>query len=507
MKSQRPFAGNEVGLLFLPVVLALLAWGCQSEVPQEAPSREPLRIGLYADPLSLDPHLNDEFLTFSVLNGLYEPLVAFDGELRLRPALAVSWENPTDLIWRFDLRAGVKFHDGRTLTAEDVVFSIQRAISHPESNLASYVVAVESVKAVGELVVEVVTRRPYPILLNKLTHVLVLPQGTPEQLTSPNGTGPYRLAEHSEGGLELVAFDAYWGTPVAEPRVEMVTIADHDERIQSLLEGRVDLILDLAPKDVGRVEATTGVHVTARDGLSVDYLQMRVDIPPFDDLRVRQAIQLALDREAWVEDGLLGMGAPAGQLVARSVFGYAPGLSMPERDVEAAKQLLADAGYPEGIDLVLESRASRQGGEVLRDQLAEAGFRVTLSASPWGELFSRLQAQEVQFYHGAALASTGDSSDILDSKFHSRTLGWGETNFNHYSNPELDVLIESSGVTLDMRQRRQTLEECMKIVMEDLSVVPLAATFQVYGVRDGVDFEPRADGRVFPHEISRSSRP
>ncbi|MBZ0115174.1 MAG: hypothetical protein K8J08_22145, partial [Thermoanaerobaculia bacterium] len=445
-----------------------------------------------------------EFLTFSVLNSLYEPLVAFDGELRLQPALAVSWENPTDLLWRFDVRPGVKFHDGRALTAADVVFSIRRAISHPASNLASYVVAVESVEAVGDLIVEVVTRRPYPILLNKLTHVLVLPQGTPETLTTANGTGPYRLSERSDEGLRLEAFDGYWGTRVAEPRVEMVAIADPRERVQSLLEGRVDLILDLAPSDVGRVEATPGVRVTARDSSSVDYLQMRVDIPPFDDPRVRRAIHLALDRTAFVEEGLLGQGAPAGQLVARSVFGYAPSLPIPERDLEGAKQLLVDAGYPDGIDLVLEARASRQGGETLRDQLAEAGFRVTLRASPWGELFSRLQAQEVQFYHGAALASTGDASDILDSKFHTRTVGWGETNFNHYSNPALDQLIESSGVTLDMRQRRETLEECMSIVMEDLSVIPIAAAFQVYGVREGVVFEPRADGRVFPQEISRT---
>ena len=506
--SKARFARLLAGVVLVPSLLLTLSCKRAVEtVSTVGTSAPPLRLGIYSDPLGFDPHRRDEYLTFSVLLDLYDGLVAFDDHLRIRPALAVSWENPNDLVWRFHLRPGVHFHDGRELSADDVVFSLDRARRQPTNSVATYLVAVQQVRAVDRQTIEIVTDRPYPILLNKLTHVLIVPAGSPDRIVEPIGTGPYRLADDQPGKrLLLRAFGDYWGPPPATSEVELVPIADAEARLRRLLEGKVDAILDVAPDRLDDLEATPGCHAVPQEGLSTDYLQMRVDVPPFDDLRVRQAVNLALDRPALVREVLRGQGKPAYQMVAPAVFGYAPGIAPVERDLARARALLAQAGYPHGFATDLEYRSSRNATAIAR-QLAEAGIRVALRPRPWAELYPRLEKRQVGFYYGAFLAASADASDLFDSKAHTRTSdGYGDSNFNLYSNPELDRLIESSGRTLDMRMRREILERSMDLLMQDLPLVPLFSAFQIHGVCGAVALRPRADARVLAIDLRRTGR-
>jgi peptide/nickel transport system substrate-binding protein len=495
-------AGALASLACLLACCAAGAAACSRQAP--APAR-PLRIALHTDPLTLDPHLRNEALTYSVMRNLYEGLTAFDAEMRIAPALAASWENPNDLTWVFHLRPGVRFHDGRELTAADVVWSIERARTLPASGFGSYVVAVDQVRARDRHTVELTTRRPYAILLNKLAFVLIVPAGSPPEIRQPVGTGPYRLVSYQPGvRLALRSFDGYWGGASAIGRVDFLPVASQRARVERLIAGDLDLVQEPGAENLARLRAAPRCRVLEQESLTVVFLLLKTQRPPLSDVRVRRAIHLALDRPALVAAVLRGEGHPVGQMVGRSVFGYAPDIAAPPRDLAAARRLLAAAGYPGGIDLDLEFRPGRQAAEIRR-QLAEAGIRLRLVERPWAELYPRLLAHRVDFYLGAILAPSADASDLFDAMVHSRDAarGYGDANFGGYHNSALDPLIEESGSTLDMLARRAQLERCMHLLMQDYALIPLYVPWNLFGVRDDVAWQPRRDGYILAREIRR----
>jgi peptide/nickel transport system substrate-binding protein len=509
----RPPAGARVpGWVAALVCIALaLAAGLACAPPPAGPP-PPLRIGLHSGPVTLDPHLHDEAVTRSILGHLYETLVGFDADMGLVPVLALRWENPNDLTWRFHLRPGVRFHDGRDLTAADVVASLERARRIPGSRSSGYLVAVREVRELDPATIEIVTLRPYPILLNKLAFVAVVPADAPVPITAPIGTAPYRLVHAEPGqGLLLAGFPLHWaGTPAID-RVELRFLASSAARVDALLAGELDVVHEIAASDVPRLAGP--VRLEARQGLLVLYLHGRADRPPFADVRVRRAVSLALDREQLVAEMLHGQGTPAGQMLTRQVFGFDPGLPPIARDLAAARQLLADAGYPQGLDLELEMRAGRDAGAVVR-QLAEAGIRARVIERPWTEMYPRLASGEVTFYLGGWACSSGDASDLFDSMLHrpDPAGGYGDSNFSGFHDPVLDGLIEASGATLDMASRQRVLRQALRLTAEQLPVIPLAVPHALYGVRREVAWSPRLDSRVYAfemrrHEPAAASRP
>lgn len=463
----------------------------------------PLRVGLHVAPASLDPHEQNEFLTFGVLSNVYEGLTALSPALRVEPALAESWHSLDDRTWRFRLRQGVVFHDGRPLTAADVVFSLHRARRLPASEFKSYLAAMESAREVAPDEVEIVTQRPNAVLLARLAFVLIVPHDSPVPISAPVGTGPYRLLDSGPSlPLHFSAFDRHWNGSPRERAVELDVIKDPD-RTQALLEGRTDLLLEVEPGQVEAIRAA-GLRVVSSPGPAVDVLQMRTDAPPFRDVRVRRAVTLALDRQALVDRVLLGHGAPAGQLVSRNVFGFDPALAPSSRDVPAARRLLAEAGYASGFDVDLEFRRERGIDELAR-QLGEAGVRVRPQPHHWHELINRLAQGRVRFAFLALVSDSGEAGDVFDSTVHTRDIvaGFGDSNDTGYSNPALDALIESTGRTARLDERRRLLQNCMRLTMRDLPLVPVFERNLIWGVGRGIAFEPRADGRVLLRDIRR----
>ncbi len=292
------------------------------------PLPEPLRIGLHAAPVSLDPHLQGEAAALSILSNIYDTLTTFDAEMRLQPGLAIRWSNPEDRLWRLALRQGVRFHDGSAFDAEDVVFSLERARSLPDSRAAGFLVEVASVRAVGSYGVEIVTHRPYPLLPHKLALVFMVPAGSPAVIELPVGTGPYRLVRHDPGRkvtLQAIPSGAVegWRAAPSVERVEIWNLSDPQERVAALLAGEVEWINDVPPVVFHRLteEGEPGVRTAARTGLRLIYLQVRPDRPPFDDPRVRRAVHLAVDREALVRQVVAGQARPLGQMAGPEVFG------------------------------------------------------------------------------------------------------------------------------------------------------------------------------------------
>jgi ABC-type transport system substrate-binding protein len=484
---------------------AALACACgQAAVP---PNRA-LRIAIYDRPRILDPHQESEFVSFAVASHVYEGLTRLDADLRVQPSLAERWVSPDALHWQFSLRPGVRFHDGRPLTAADVVASIERARTHPESDWTSYLMAIEGVHAIDPATIEVVTRRPYSLLLQKLAYILIVPADAPSRIDRPIGTGPYRLVPSvSAKRLTLHAFEGYWGPRVSEPIVHFEIEPSLERALAVPAAERADIVQAVGPEAAALIQRTPGFTLVARAGVTTDYLQLRLSRPPFSDVRVRRAIHRGIDREALVREVLGGRGRAANQLVGPAVFGHDPGLGPAPYDLAEARRLLAEAGYPDGLDVDLEFRHGRRVDPLVA-QLAAIGIRARPRAHSFAELMDRMSRDEVAMYYGGAMAGTGDASDVLDSLLHSprpdRSLG--ESNSIGYHNPALDALIESASLENRVKVRRATLQHCLRLAMEDLPLVPLVVPEDVYGVSEGIEWQPRLDGRVLGAEVRRRPR-
>ena len=484
------------------VSLSTLLAACSGAV---GPGTPPLRIAIYDRPRSFDPHQESEFLSFLVASHVYEGLTRLDRDLKVEPALAERWESPDALRWRFRLRSGVRFHDGRALTAEDVVTSLERARVHPRSDWSSYLVAVERVEALDERTVEITTRRPYSLLLQKLAYILIVPRDAPTDIDRPVGTGPYRLmAPLSDRRLVLHAFEGHWGPRPAEAVVHLEIEPSLERALAAGRREPPDIVLAVGPQAASVIEHAPGYALVTRSGITTDYLQLRISRPPFSDIRVRRAVHLGLDRGALVRDLLGGRGRAESQFVSPAVFGHDPSVPAVQRDVPEARRLLAAAGYAGGLDVDLEFRQGRRA-EALVAQLAQIGIRARARPLSYAALSARLRADEVALYYGGAMASTGDASDLLDSLLHSRTpdRGLGENNMVGYRNLVLDGMIEAASRQSAMAERRATLQQCLRMALDDLPLVPLVSPEDIYGVRQGIRWTPRLDGRVLAADVRR----
>lgn len=473
---------------------------------EPAPPSPPLRVAIYDWPRTLDPHQDSEFVSFAIASHVYEGLTRLDGDLKVQPALAERWESPDDLRWHFRIRQGVRFHDGRPLAADDVVVSLERARSHPLSNWTSYLAAVAEVRAIDPLTVEIVTKEPYALLLQKLAYILIVPRDAPDAIERPLGTGPYRLlAPRSRDLLVLRAFEGYWGPAVAEQVVHFEVEPAIAVVLRAPPAKQADIVQALGPEDAALIASTPGYALVTRAGVTTDYLQLRISRPPFSDLRVRQALHLGLDREALVRDLLGGRGRPANQLVGPAVFGHDPKLPPVKRDLPQALRLLAAAGHANGFDLDLEFRQGRRV-DALVAQLAQLGIRARPRPQPFTELSARMIDDQVALYYGGAMASTADASDLLDSLLHSRVAdrSLGESNSIGYRNAQLDAFIESAARQNRKGDRRATLQRSLRLALADLPLVPLVIPEDIYGVRTGVEWRPRLDGRVLAWEVRRA---
>jgi peptide/nickel transport system substrate-binding protein len=485
------------------LVAAALGSACVRHGPP-APAG-PIRVGLYAAPPSLDPHIESDFLSSGVLANAVDGLTSLDADLRVEPALAASWETPSPSTWRFRLRPGVRFQDGRPVEAADVVWSLERARRHPRSGVSHYLADVVETRVPGPGIVEIRTQASSSLLLNRLAFVAILPRGSPDEIRTPVGTGPYRL--DPAGFPERIVLrrsDVYWGRRPAEPEVELRVERD-PARLRAMVEsGEIDFALGISPEEAERMRGAPCCRLVTRPGVVVEVLRFRVDLPPFDDVRVRRAVHLALDRAALVERTLRGFGAPASQLASPGTVGFSPDLNAPPRDVAAARRLLAVAGHAGRLPVTLEFREDRNAQEIRR-QLAEAGFAVALRPRPWGEALDRMRSGQVLFYYGAMVADTGDAGDILDSSLHTLDLpaGLGAENRWGYSSLEVDRLLLEARLAPTLLDRRDALQRAMERVMVDLPMVPLVVPDDLYALRRGIAWSPRLDGRVLGADLGR----
>jgi len=465
MTHTRPAAPAAVALV---VAAAMLGLACSRPASREGEQRT-LTLAVRGDVTGFfpNPPMVNEAFTVEVNRSIFETLVVLDRELRPVPGLAERWENPDARTYRFLLREGLRFSDGRPLTARDAATSLEASVRHawPTSD---YLQAVESVRALDERRLEIRTRTPYLTLLSRLAWAFVVPAASVDLNPVPAlGSGPYRVESHSPGRELVLSRNPYYsGPPVAFDRVRYRVEADDSRRIALVESGEADAA-DQFPTWAGpEVEGRANLEVVRRSGLRVLFLCLRADRPPFADPRMREAIDLAIDRRELVARALDWQAEVAFQLVPRAIVGFDPRARPAIPDRARARALLAAAGW-RGRRLRLDGpnnrylNDTRVLAEVAR-QLHEAGLTVDVNALPKDAFFRLIESDGSSFHLLGFSCESGDAGDLLDSVLHSRTGGpLGSFNTLGLADAELDRRIAEADSARSLDERAALLRAAL----------------------------------------------
>jgi peptide/nickel transport system substrate-binding protein len=467
---------------------------------------------------TLDPHVKNTVSNFTLLSHVYEPLVNTDADMKLRPCLARLWENPDPSTWIFHLQRGARFHSGRPLRAQDVVYSIRRLLAPQPTHLemSGYTLYVSSVEALDDQTVRLRTTKPLSILLNKLRFVAILPEGAlPSDLAErPDGTGPYTVQRWDRGReLVLGRHRAYWGPPPALDEVRFRLDRSPEEAADDIEKGSSQLAQVNSRSVEARLRAGGQVDLMSRPSLFtkfIGYDVAREVTPyaapgpnPFRNPLVRQAMHLGIDRRRLVSE--LSTGAvPTNQLVPASIFGFNPMIPPAGYDPDRARALLRQAGLTDGLRAILHVRKMyTEAAHLVAGQVRPLGMNLEVEVLTDEDFLSRLRRRDSSLYLSRFGCPTGDASDILDNALHTRSpeRHMGMQNFGGYSNAEVDRDIEASASVESVTDRRTLLEGIMKRLVDDLAWIPLYVDEDVYAVDRRLAWSPRNDSFILAAEI------
>jgi peptide/nickel transport system substrate-binding protein len=509
---QRRGAAHNDGMLnkgccFFLLLVAALAWAQPAAL--QAPSSTPLRIASAFDAQTMDPHAVALLYHTRVVHQIYESLVGRDERFKLEPALALSWQMVAPTTWRFKLRPGVQFHDGTPFVADDVVFSIERALA-PPSQRSFQLKGVLTAKRVDGLTVDIQLEAPDAVLPEKLQYVAIMSRAWAERhgvqraqdfngkqethaVRHANGTGPMRLVRHeSDVRTQLERHPGWWGWGDRRSgnlgAVSFITIRSDATRLAALASGEVDLVLDPPYQDINRLKADPRLQLLQTADIGQQYLtfdQARAELAdsdvkgrnPFADLRVRKAVYHALNMPLIIDKVLRGQGQSTGALLSPLVDGVPADLDrrLPY-DPARARQLLGEAGYPNGFAVTLDcvNVAWRENVcQAMAAMLTQVGIRTNLRSSPSATFFPRLTQATTSFVEYGWTA-TPDAWNSLNGLFrtHDRT-GGGTFNAGRYSNPKVDTLIDTIRTEPDLTRRRALVATVLRLVADDMPYIPL----------------------------------
>ncbi len=459
--------------------------GGASETPATE-YKDKLIWGQGADITSLDPHIGKETPAVQVTQQIFDTLTTFDDNGDVVPQIAESWEQPDSQTTIFKIREGIKFHDDTTLTAEDVKFSLDRAIASP--GVAYIVDFIDTVTVLGEYEVEVKTKAPYgPILRNlAVPFSAIVPKAYVESMeaegkefaTAPVGSGPYKFVEWRQGNsATLEAFaDYYAGAPLTQT-LEMRVIPDAAQRTIALETGDIDLSFDIQPNDIAKINDNDNLVYIQPDPMTVFYLGFNTQKAPLDNPKVRQAIRHAIDTDMIAQAMLYGNGSSAGSLVAPLVFG-APDTEPFTYDLELAKSLLTEAGYADGFSIKLavnDNQARVEVCNVIQGMLQQIGIDVEVDIVEFGSFIQMTSSGEHDMAYFGWVTSTFDADYTFYSLIHSSQMG-APGNRAFYNNPDADAAIMKGRNSIDDAVRLEAYDELDDILREDMPYAPLLYT-------------------------------
>ena len=420
-----------------------------------------------ADVTSLDPHQGKETPAVEVTDQIFDTLTVVDAATgELKPQLAESWEQNSDTSYTFHIRKGVKFHDGSEVKAEDVKFSLERAIA---SAAVSYIVDfIDKVEVVDDYTVTVELKAPYAPALRNLSvpFSAIVPKAVVEAdeegfKLHPIGSGPYKFVEWKQGdSVTLERFDDYYAGPAQTQKLVMKVIPEAAQRTIALETGEVDLAYDLLPNDLEKVRSNSSLTLFEAPSLTCYYVSMNMNKAPFDDQKVRDAINYAIDRQLIIDTIASGSGEPADAIVAPAVFGYySPGAY--EYNPEKAKELLAEAGFANGFTTsiwVNDNQTRVEVCQAIQAMLQDIGVTCSIEVMEFGSFISRTSAGEHDMGYFGWVTSTTDADYTYYSLEHSSQQG-AAGNRSFIGDPEVDKLVEAARTSADVSVREKAYQD------------------------------------------------
>ncbi len=494
-----------------------------------------LTMGLGGNVTSLDPHYHSAGPNSAFAYTIFGRLTQTDENSRLMPGLAESWEMIDPLTWEFKLREGVTFHNGEPFTAEDVVFTFERIpqVVNSPGPYTSYLRGINGTEIVDPLTLRITTDYPVPILPLMMHNIAILDSTTHADVTTEDfnsgraliGTGPFRYVSGSTGsGIKLARNDGYWGDAPDWETVDYRIMTNGAARTAAFLAGDVDIIDQVASADVPRLSQSDQGEVVSKVALRLMYINLdhsRTENPvfltdnagaplatnPLKDLRVRQALSLAIDRQVLVERVMDGTALPSMQFMPPDSYGYADDLVAPPADPAKARELLAEAGYPDGFQITLHGSNDRfpNDARVLQaigQMWTRIGVRTTVDAMPYAPFQTRASAQEFAAFLGTwgnggepGIGMTNTLATFDPAK------GTGSINRGRYSNPAYDAALSEAMSEMDDDKREAMLQDTMRLLVEDMPILPLYIQTNTWAVRNGLTYEGRADEATLPQDV------
>jgi peptide/nickel transport system substrate-binding protein len=495
-------------LKFLAVALlsALLALPVSSV---NAQTKDTLTVGLVWINDTLDPHMHYQRVGILININMFDSLLHKNTKLEYEPSLATSWKALNDTTWEFKLRKGVKFHNGDVLTAEDVKFSFDRVLEPGKEQKRSpqygNVRAIKEVKIVNPETIHLVTDKPFPLLLERLVFFPIVPKKHLEKVgdaafaeSATVGTGPWKLIEWKRGQhLRLEAFNDHWRGKPPFKNLTFREIPEVATQMAELKTGGVDLIRNVSADLLPEIKTHAQTYVTSAPILRTHYMQLDMRSEPFNKKLARQAANHAIDREAIVQKMMAGLGRVVPTVVHPLAFGYDASVTPYPYDPKKAKALLAQAGYPNGVDIAVHSSFTefRPVFEAMAQMLTDAGIRTTAKIWDPGPAWNKFFQGEGKATHGIYASwgyySVFDSDAILHPLYHTEPGGWIGKWYTRVEG--LDPMIDQARSTLDQPRRRQIYSQIQKLIKEEAPTIFLFHQYDTLGVSKKVEYAARGD--------------
>jgi peptide/nickel transport system substrate-binding protein len=504
------------------VATAVLGGAAQAEV---------LRWAAQNDILTLDPHSQNHATTNAILMHSYEGLTRYNAKFEVEPALATKWTMSSPTQVRFELRKGVKFADGSPFTADDVVFSFGR-IKQPQGTMGIYVAGIADIKKVDEHTVDFMLSGPTPLLLRNIIDFRIMSKSWSEKNKTTNtqdykakednyasrnvnGTGSYKITGWTPDQRLTMVVNKDWWDKATNNVTEVIytPIKSDPTRVAALLSGDVDMLTDLPVQDVARLRQDPKLKIVDGHEVRTIYIALDQFSPelkysdvkgknPFKDKRVREALSIAIDREAIKRNTMRGLSIPAGIMVAPGVNGNTPDIDVPAKvDAERAKKLLADAGFPNGFEFQLNCPNNRyvNDEEICQNLVgmwARIGVKTKLVAESMATFIQKVQNFDTSAYMLGWGVATFDAQYTLQSLIRTRATGAdGNFNFNRISEPKLDALVDAMKTETDVAKRNALIREGLVLTRDEVLNIPLHHQLRPWAMKKGVSTIHRADDR------------
>ncbi len=494
-------------------------------------SANTLRWAAQNDALTMDPHSQNHSTTLAILMHAYEGLTRYGVNREIEPALATKWTQISPTQVRFELRKGVKFHDGSPFTADDVLFSFAR-IKQPQGTMQAYVTGIAEIKKIDDHTVDFILSAPNPILLRNIIDFRIMSKSWSEKNKTTNtqdykakeenyasrnvmGTGPYKITGWTPDQRITMTINKDWWGKLDGNVTEVIytPIKSDATRVAALLSGDVDLLTDLPTQDVARLRADS--KLTILDGPEVRTIFLAPDLGspelkysnvkgknPFADKRVRQAMSNTIDREAIKRTIMRGLSIPAAIMVAPGVNGHSPEMDTPAKvDVEGAKKLLAEAGYPDGFEVRLNCPNNRYVNDeeicqAIVAMWARIGIKASLLAENMATFSQKFQNFDSSIYLLGWGVATYDAQYTLQSLVRTRSSGAdGNFNFSKISDPVVDKLVDAMKTEVDVAKRNAMIKEALQRTKDEVLLIPLHHQMRPWAMKTNVSTIHRSDDR------------